>query len=293
MPVWERPVRMSSVRMMPSGLGRGQVMLAEPDEDAAVTAGDLAGGHGGDTRQLLAVEQEQAASGPVGEVEGVIVQQPGYLCPPLVLGGSGAVVVGGGRDVQVRAVAAGCGPEQEVSRLAGSRPGAQPQVNVSLRACGQAGAAVAEPGEQADRHADVVSRVSCASAVPVVVAGAGTQPPHHVPGDVGLDQRPVAVVGDRAEDAGGPLLSAGEAFVAGWQDPAGGEHVPQVVSGPLTWVSVQRLVGCGEAAGGDVGEQDGTRSAAEPVQRAARLACGGDRFEHARQVRRDVTEPCG
>ncbi len=106
------------------GLGRWQVMLAEPDEDAAVTAGDLAGGHGGDTRQLLAVEQEQAASGPVGEVEGVIVQQPGYLCPPLVLASSGAVVVGGGRDVQVRAAAAGCGPEQEVSRLAGSRPGA-------------------------------------------------------------------------------------------------------------------------------------------------------------------------
>jgi hypothetical protein len=91
----------------------------------------------------------------------------------------------------------------------------------------------------------------------------------------------------------GPVLSAGEAFVAGWQDPAGGEHVPQVVSGPLTWVSVQRLVGCGEAPGGDVGEQDGTRSAAEPVQRAARLARGRERFEHARQVRRDVTEPCG
>jgi hypothetical protein len=129
-------------------LGRGHVMLAEPDEDAAVMAGDLAGGDGGDTRQLLAVEQEQAASGPVGEVEGVVVQQPGHLCPPLVLGGSGAVVAGGGRDVQVRAVAAGCGPEQEVSRLAGSRPGAQ--LVVAQPCCR---ALPARPGDQAGHDA--------------------------------------------------------------------------------------------------------------------------------------------
>jgi hypothetical protein len=101
------------------------------------------------------------------------VQQPGCLCPPLVLGGSGAVVVAGGRNVQVPAMAAGCRPEQEVSRLAGSWPGAEPQVNVCLPARGQTGAAVTEPGEQAHRGPDVVTRVSSTPPAPMP----GRRPP--------------------------------------------------------------------------------------------------------------------
>ena len=54
--------------------GDRRVVPAEADEDGVVAAGDLAGGHGGDPRQLLSVEQQQASGGPVGEVEGAVMQ---------------------------------------------------------------------------------------------------------------------------------------------------------------------------------------------------------------------------
>src|SRR5262249_60440874 len=77
-------------------LGDGNVVIAEADVHGAVPAGDLAGGHGGDPGQLLAVEQEQASGGAVGEVEGVVVQQPGGQGPALVLAGCGAAAAGRG-----------------------------------------------------------------------------------------------------------------------------------------------------------------------------------------------------
>ena len=43
----------------------------------------------------------------------------------------------------------------------------------------------------------------------------------------------------------------------------------------------------GQPAGGHVGEQAGSGALAQPVQRAARLAGGGDRVEHAAQLRGD------
>ncbi|WP_204810416.1 hypothetical protein [Mycobacterium riyadhense] len=67
-------------------------MFAESDVDGAVTGGDLVGGRGGDPGQLLSVEQQQAAGGPVGGIEGFIVQQSGGQGPPLVGAGGGAGV---------------------------------------------------------------------------------------------------------------------------------------------------------------------------------------------------------
>ncbi len=57
-------------------LGDGDVVVAEADENGAVAEGDLAGGHGGDPGELLAVEPLQAPGGPVGQVEAVVVEQP-------------------------------------------------------------------------------------------------------------------------------------------------------------------------------------------------------------------------
>jgi len=65
--------------------------------------------------------------------------------------------------------------------------------------------------------------------------------------------------------------------------------VPQVIGGPPVRVRIQRLVRGGEAAGGDVGEEAGAGSVAQPVQRAARLAGGGDGLEHLCHLGRDVT----
>jgi hypothetical protein len=97
-------------------------------------AGDLAGGHGGYPRQLLAVEQEQASGGAVGEVEGAVVQQAGGLCPAVVLAGGGAAAVGRAGDVERRAVPAGGCPGEEVADLAGAGAGCQPVVDVGLPA---------------------------------------------------------------------------------------------------------------------------------------------------------------
>jgi hypothetical protein len=60
--------------------------------------------------------------------------------------------------------------------------------------------------------------------------------------------------------------------------------VPQVVGGSPVRVGVEGLVGERQAAGGHVGEQAGAGAVAQPVQRAARLAGGGDRAEHAVQL---------
>src|SRR5258708_21760836 len=49
-------------------------------------------------------------------------------------------------------------------------------------------------------------------------------------------------------------------------------------------MGVQGLVADCQAPGGDVGEQAGPGSLAQPVQGAARLARGSDRAEHAGQL---------
>jgi hypothetical protein len=83
------------------------------------------------------------------------------------------------------------------------------------------------------------------------------------------------------------LPGAGEFLVAGRQRSGGGEHVPQVVGGPPVRAVVEGLVADGQPPGGHVGEQAGSGALAQPVQRAAQLAGGGDRVEHAAQLRDD------
>ena len=114
--------------------GDRHVMTAEPEGRLVVVAGDLAGRHGGDAGQRLAVEQEQAPGNPVGGVERGVVQQPGGQRPPLVLADGGAGRARRCRDAQLPAVAAGRGPGQEIPGQAGRRPGAQPLVDVGLPA---------------------------------------------------------------------------------------------------------------------------------------------------------------
>jgi len=99
--------------------GDGHVVAAELDERLLSGAGDLAGGHDGDARWRLAVKQQQAAGDPVGGVERVVVQQPGGVCPSLVLADGGAGWACRGGDVEPLGVPAGGGPGQEVPGQAG------------------------------------------------------------------------------------------------------------------------------------------------------------------------------
>jgi hypothetical protein len=160
-------------------------------------------------------------------------------------------------------------------------------VDVGLAAGVQRGAAAAEPGEQARGGPDVVAGVRGGGARPGGGCGTGAQPAHRLPGGVGLHQPPVGGRLDRVQDPCEPLPGPGEVLVAGWQRPGGGEHVPQVVGGSPVRAVVEGLVADGQAAGGHVGEQAGPGALAQPVQRAARLAGGGDRGEHAVQLRDD------
>ena len=52
-------------------------------------------------------------------------------------------------------------------------------------------------------------------------------------------------------------------------------------------MGVQGVVADGQSASGHVGKQAGPGSVAQPVQRAARLAGGGDRVEHGAQLHGD------
>src|ERR1019366_1726265 len=93
---------------------------------------DLVGGDCGDPGQLLAVEQQQAPGDSVGEVDGVVVQQPGDQSPTLVLAGGLSGVVSQGGDQKRAGMAAAGGPAEEVAdRVAGVAAG-QPLVDVAL-----------------------------------------------------------------------------------------------------------------------------------------------------------------
>jgi hypothetical protein len=83
------------------------------------------------------------------------------------------------------------------------------------------------------------------------------------------------------------LPGAGEFLIAGRQRPGRGEHVPQVIGGPLVRAVVEGVMADGQPPGGHVGEQAGAGALAQPVQRAARLPGGGDRVEHAAQLHGD------
>ena len=93
------------------------------------------------------------------------------------------------------------------------------------------------------------------------------------------------------QQAGEPLLGAGEFLVAGREDAAGGEHLPEEPGGAGPRVLVERLVGGGGPAGRDIGEDGGAGALAQPVQRGARVAGRADRLEHGAHRRGDVPVP--
>jgi hypothetical protein len=82
-------------------------------------AGDLADGERGDTARGLAVEQDEAADGPVDGIEGVVAEEPGGQFPAAVAGDSGPVPALRARDIEAGAVPAAGGPGQEVADVAG------------------------------------------------------------------------------------------------------------------------------------------------------------------------------
>lgn len=61
-------------------LGDRDVLAAEAEEYLLTAVDDLVGGHGGDGGELLAVEQEQGAGDPVGELEVFVRAAAGATC---------------------------------------------------------------------------------------------------------------------------------------------------------------------------------------------------------------------
>ena len=70
--------------------------LAEAEKDLRAFGFDLVEGDRDDPGQLLAVEQQQGAGDAVGELDGVVVQEPGDLRPAFVVGGGRAGVAARG-----------------------------------------------------------------------------------------------------------------------------------------------------------------------------------------------------
>ena len=76
-PVLGLPSAMRVCRIVPRAGGTGMSCLPSWMWTFVVVAGDLAGGERGDAGDVLAEEQDQAAGGPVGGLDAVVVQQPG------------------------------------------------------------------------------------------------------------------------------------------------------------------------------------------------------------------------
>src|SRR6266568_3543802 len=106
--------------------GDGNVVLAELYGDAVVVAGDLAGGERGDAGHGLSVEQDQAPGGPVGDLDAVVMQQPGCQVPALGAGDRGSGVPLRAGDIEGRAVPAAGGPGEEFADVTCSGAGGQP-----------------------------------------------------------------------------------------------------------------------------------------------------------------------
>ena len=130
-----------------------------------------------DPGQLLAVAQQQAAGDAVGQLQGVVVQEPGQEFPPLVGAGGRTVVTGAGGHAQPVGVAVVGGPGEEVSDVGRGRTGGgEPGVQVARADLVQGGPAGAQPGQEGDGGADPDVRVPGVGAWP----GLGRGPVAHL-----------------------------------------------------------------------------------------------------------------
>jgi len=98
---------------------------------------------------VLAEQEQQAAGGPVGEVEGRVAEQAVDEFPSLAGVGRSASPALRAGDLQAQAVLAGGGPGQEVPDVVGGRAGGEPGLHVALTAGGQGEAMVSQPGQRA------------------------------------------------------------------------------------------------------------------------------------------------
>ncbi len=92
-----------------------------------------------------------------------------------------------------------------------------------------------------------------------------------------MHQTPVGVTLDSGQGVGEESLDVGELLVAGGQHAVGDQHVAQVVRRLPVRVRVERLVAAGQLTGGELAQHLRAGTVAEPVQRAAWRAGGGDR----------------
>ncbi len=73
----------------------------------------------------MAVEQQQGAADPVGELEVGVVQQSGEVVPAVVVAGGDAGIAPERGNVQRLAVVVFVGPAQELADLVGGRSAGQ------------------------------------------------------------------------------------------------------------------------------------------------------------------------
>src|ERR1700724_4846162 len=95
-------------------------------------------------------------------------------------------------DLQDRAVLAGGGPGQEVPDVVGGRAGGEPGLHVALTAGSQGEVMVPQPGQEGDYGEDLVPGAAGDGAGAGAGLGPAGQALQDLPGQVGLDEPPVA-----------------------------------------------------------------------------------------------------
>src|SRR5664280_841489 len=239
-------------------------------------------------RQLLAVAEQEGAGDPVGELDGVVVQQPGDQ-RPAVLGAGGW----SGRSAEAwhhqgGTVAVVGSPVEEVPHRVAGGSGGEPVVDVGLSALGQRDTPVVEPGEEADGGPQPGAGITGGGSRLVLRAGPTAQPAQDPPGGVGVQQSAMLGRLDVGEQRGDPGLHPGHGFVPGRQHPAGDQDVAQVVGGAARRMRVERLVRGREPASGEVGQQGCAGPGPQPVQRGARRPRGDDGLVDRHQCGRNL-----
>jgi len=127
-----------------------------------VTAGGargVGGAQSGDRAGLLAVERDEAAGDAVAGCEGLLEQQPPDRREPGVRSGRAGLRPRGAdhRNLELADDALLAGPGQAGNDVPpGSRPGAEPRVEIVLGAVTQVPSAIGRPGQERGRHGEAL-----------------------------------------------------------------------------------------------------------------------------------------
>ena len=134
----------------------------------------LFGGHHRDPGQLLAIAQQQGAGDPVGDLEGVVVQEALDQGPALISVEGCSGRSRDGRHEHDGAVVVFGGPAQEVPDGVTGWSVREPAVDVTVTAVGEGDATLMEPAQEAAGDDQLGAGVAGRGPAGGVVAGSAT-----------------------------------------------------------------------------------------------------------------------